>query len=322
MDDHKQLFQRQMVAWPMAAGNYQALKSILSKDVILDGLRIRLQCNPARLVSSAANVSASAIQKRPCFLCAGNRPAEQESLKVTSSADFELLINPFPVFPTHYTIPAIQHQPQQIHGHIAEFLRFSHDMNDCVVFYNGPRCGASAPDHLHFQAGSKGLMPAETDFRTWKETRTTPLVRLDGGRISQLNGFLRAGWLLEGTSERTLARLVENVINVLAMTQATADEEPMINLLSWMENEEWKMLLFPRKAHRPTCYFNTGDTRFLISPASVEMGGLMVAARLQDFERMTETDIRQIYADVSLSDDVVNAYSTLLLTKPDMQPSF
>lgn len=290
--------------WALAADNYQALSQALTKEFILDGQRLRLQCNPKRLVSSAANISATAIQERPCFLCEKNRPAEQKGL---AFEDFTILVNPFPVFQMHFTI-VNGHVPQRISGHFGVFLRLAREMNDCVVFYNGPKCGASAPDHLHFQAGNKGAMPLEKDFDLWRN-HAKSVFSVEGVELLELRGMLRGGWLLEGSDETALIGVFDRLVGVLG----NGADEPLMNVLAWVSDTTWKVLVIPRKAHRPSCYFRENEDKMLISPASVEMGGLVVAARLEDFERMVEGDLRTIFAEVSMSETEVSAQSAVFV---------
>ncbi len=286
--------------WVLAADNYQALNQALTKEFILDGQRIRLQCNPKRLVSSAANISAAAIQERPCFLCSKNRPAEQKGL---AFEDFTILVNPFPVFQRHFTI-VNGHVPQRIEGRFGVFLRLAREMDDCVVFYNGPKCGASAPDHLHFQAGNKGAMPLEMDFGRWRNCAKS-VFSVESVELLELHGMLRGGWLLEGSDEKALIGVFDRLIGVLG----NGAEEPLMNVLAWVSDNIWEVVVYPRKAHRPSCYFREDVGKMLISPASVEMGGLVVAARLEDFERITEGDLRTIFTEVSMSETEISALS-------------
>jgi len=310
MQDYRQLFLRQSTTWSLAKKNYKALSEVVSKDLIINHIRIRLQFNPGRITSSSANVSNEAIQKRLCFLCVKNRPSEQESLtfiaKDSAHSEFQILINPFPVFPQHFTIASTEHQPQAIHGNFKSFLQLAKSMEDCVIFYNGPRCGASAPDHLHFQAGSKGLMPIEVDYDQWKKTL---IWRGQDTSISKMEGLLRNGWVMEGQEPTELTNTFDQLLDLLKSMNPESTEEPMLNLLCWYQNGNWICLIFPRKAHRPKCYFKNDDTRLLISPASVEMGGLMIAARLEDFNKIEEKDIREIYSDVSVSEKEINLIS-------------
>jgi len=332
MRDHELLFQGQIVNWSLAAENYRAMEKILSKDFNIDGVHIRLQCNPSRITSSSANISKTAIQERACFLCPKNRPAEQEGLvfkpetgtmhegnhihdKTISANGFIILVNPFPVFPKHFTI-AGDHQPQTIKGNFDILLQLARHMDDCVVFYNGPRCGASAPDHMHFQAGSKGLMPVEKDYENWKNTHVSLLLNQKNLNLYSLKDFLRGGWLLEGTDETALARVFYRLLTALESDRESSDKEPMLNLLCWYMEVKWICLIFPRKAHRPSCYFRDYESRLLISPASVEMGGLVVAARQEDFERIEAKDILEIYKDVSFSEQEMDQVSKKITESP------
>jgi ATP adenylyltransferase/5',5'''-P-1,P-4-tetraphosphate phosphorylase II len=321
MQDHRKLFEEQIASWPLAAENYRALKGVLSKTFFMDGVRIQVQCNPARLTSSSADISREVIQERPCFLCAKNRPPEQTSLpfsedrkSTTYQNNFLILVNPFPVFPKHFTI-AGEHLPQTIHHHFSPFLDLARQMDDCVVFYNGPRCGASAPDHLHFQAGSKGLMPVEADFPEWRKNHLSPISVQEKVQVSALKDFLRGGWLLESTDKTALTSAFECLLEMLETARQIPEEEPMLNILGWFTDKKWFCVVFPRKAHRPTCYFREDESRLLISPASVEMGGLVVAARPEDFERIQAEDLKEIYSDVSLSDMEVEKFSMLFSKK-------
>ena len=307
MSDYKQLFQEQSTTWKLATDNYRALSKVIFKEYIIDGFRVRLQFNPGRIISSSANVSKDAITERPCFLCAKNRPVEQtfltfEDVENTVLAnEFQILVNPFPVFPQHFTIAAKEHQPQAIEGQMDTILRLAKCMDDCVVFYNGPRCGASAPDHLHFQAGSKGLMPIESDYEDWKKEHLSILTTEKEVQVYQLEGLLRNGWLMEGKNEKELIKSFDLLLKSLETVNTSFGEEPMLNFLCWYKKDHWTCVLFPRKKHRPDCYFRDNETKLLISPAAVEMGGLMIAARQEDFERITEDEIRDIYNEVSIS---------------------
>lgn len=304
MSTHLELFDEQIRDWKLAAENYRALDQVLVKDFRLEGKLVRLQCNPKRLVSTAANTSATAIQERPCFLCASNRPVEQKGL---SFEDLTLLVNPFPVFPRHFTI-AGAHEPQGILGRFGTLLRLAKELDEDVVFYNGPKCGASAPDHLHFQAGSKGTMPVETEMKALKASFKT-IFTAEGVVVSELRDLHRGGWLLEGDDERAMKVVFDRLYHILK----TSEEEPMMNVLGWYSECSWQVVVFPRKAHRPDCYFKEGSEKMLISPASVEMGGLVVAARLEDFERMTEKELRTIFEEVSYSEASISALTERFL---------
>jgi len=321
MNNHGKLFERQLDSWSLASENYMTLSKVLTKEFIIDGLRIKLQYNPNRITSSTASISKSAIQQRPCFLCKKNRPPEQEVLifkteskilndvtdengTAISARRFTILVNPFPVFPKHFTITG-DHTQQSIKGNFGVMLEMARQLYDCVVFYNGPKCGASAPDHMHFQAGSKGIMPVEVDYSDWKETRTSVLINQEDLKLFILHDFLREGWLLEGKDRTIIEPLFLKLFEKIETFLGNTDEEPMLNLLCWYENGKWITLIFPRKVHRPSCYFRLDETKYLISPASVEMGGLLVAARPEDFARIEAEDIKQIFSEVSLPESEI-----------------
>lgn len=321
MKDYGQLFENQLESWPLASENYLKLAGILTRNLYIDGILITIQFNPNRITSSSAVITNNVINQRPCFLCAKNRPPEQLELafntqRTTNKTDVDdlliILVNPFPVFPRHFTI-AGSHKPQSISTNIGSMLQLTKKFDDCIVFYNGPKCGASAPDHMHFQAGGKGLMPLETEFQNWKESGTSILTNKDDTYIYMFRDFLRGGWLLEGSDQIKLELALLKIIQSLQNTVNQNDSEPMLNILSWFENGKWIISVFPRKAHRPSCYFLEDEGKYLISPASVEMGGLIVAARREDFERINENVIKQIYNEVTLSDLEISKISELLI---------
>lgn len=302
MYDYSQLFGEQTKTWILAKNNYQALSTVLTKEFQIDGIPIRLQFNPGRIVSSTANTSKDAIQARPCFLCSQNRPVEQTSLNFedeTTQNGFQILVNPFPVFPQHFTIASNTHIPQAIEGHFGALLGLAKEMEDLVVFYNGPGCGASAPDHLHFQAGSKGFMPIEAEYETWSAAHRLAIRTDRDVQLYQMEGLLQNGWILEGSNKSALTDQFNLLLEGLK-TQQGSDKEPLLNLICWHQSHTWICIVLPRLAHRPACYFREEGSNFLISPASVEMGGLMIAVRKNDFERLTEKDVRDIYKDVTL----------------------
>jgi hypothetical protein len=314
MESHDHFFQSQLEAWQLAKENYKALENIKNKDFSFDGIIIRTQCNPSRITSSTAKIAPTLIMERPCFLCRKNRPEEQEEIKLDlNDEEYSLLVNPFPVFPRHDTIAA-DHKPQQIKGNFGRLLKLASILNDSVVFYNGPKCGASAPDHMHFQAGNKGILPVETDIKDIKSRHAKAVFTSDNCKVFTLSNYLRGGWIIEGDEESFLVKAFENIYNALGHGETTPDE-PKMNVLCWFDKGLWTYMIFPRKAHRPECYFQEGPEKMLISPASVEMGGLLIAARPEDFERLDHDKIRKIYEDVSLPDKEVETITNMFLQK-------
>lgn len=269
-DKVEKLFGEQVVRWGLARVNYEALGHVRVKTLDVNGLRYQVQFNPARITSSAAKVDPQSISERKCFLCAANRPLEQQG--VLFNNQYVILVNPYPIFPRHLTIPALEHTPQRITGRFEAMLDLAQELDDYVLFYNGPKCGASAPDHFHFQAGNKGFLPIERE-RNWA------------------GGALR---IESGNRQEALDRF-RQLYDALPLH---ADTEPMLNLLTWFEGGKWTVCLFPRKKHRPACYFAEGEANLLISPASVDVGGVFITPLEKDFEKITAADIAGILEEV------------------------
>lgn len=289
----KRLFEDQLADWPLVKKNYAALEQIQVKRFVITGNTIKVQFNPARIVSTAAKTDTESIRKRACFLCPENRPAEQEGITIQNK--YTLLINPFPIFPRHLTIPTVTHTPQRFDGRFFDFLELAKKLDEYVLFYNGPHCGASAPDHMHFQAGIKGFLPIESE---WKEKRS-PVCSTKQGAIWKINDNLRTGWILEGNDPNGLRSLFNALF--CELTVFPGEQEPRINLLAWYENWEWFIVLFPRRKHRPDCYFVEGEKQRTVSPASVDLGGVFIVPREVDFERITSDEIDEILREVCLS---------------------
>jgi ATP adenylyltransferase/5',5'''-P-1,P-4-tetraphosphate phosphorylase II len=265
-----QLFEEQLNNWNLARNNYKALERVREKTLDVNGHRYKVQFNPARIVSSAAKVDPESIRERKCFLCRDNRPVEQKGIPFKEQ--YTILINPYPIFPQHLTIPALEHTPQLIASRLDDMLDLARQLDDSVVFYNGPKCGASAPDHFHFQAGNKGFLPIEND-RSWEH-----VIRIESENKQDI-----------------LDRFQQNYD---ALPLQPDDIEPMLNLLAWYGNGKWTTCLFPRKKHRPACYSAEGDANLLISPASVDMGGVFITPLEKDFEKITAKDIAKILDEV------------------------
>jgi len=264
------LFEEQLKEWELAKNNYKALEEVKVKTLNVNGYPYKVQFNPARITSSAAKVDPKSIQERKCFLCAENRPQEQEGIPFNER--YTILVNPYPIFPRHLTIPLLEHQPQLIASRFGDMLDLAQQLDDYTVFYNGPKCGASAPDHFHFQAGNKGFLPIEKEA-DWKNS-----IRIESDdKQEMLDNFKRIYDSLPWQAE---------------------DTEPMLNILTWYENGKWITYLFPRKKHRPSCYFAENEAKLLISPASVDLGGVIITPLEKDFERITPEDIAGILGEV------------------------
>ncbi|MBR4644307.1 MAG: DUF4922 domain-containing protein [Bacteroidaceae bacterium] len=288
-------FQDEKKNWPEAAARYEALSSVQTKTLPLGGGGegfLTAQWNPARMVSTGADVSKQALQKRPCFLCDCNRPAEQHALPVMQQ--YQLLVNPFPILPKHFTIPTREHTPQTIKGRFQDLFRMAQQMPDYMVFYNGPICGASCPDHMHLQAGSRGIAPLERDWKSVYEPTLKPFAK----GISLLTDYA-CPVLVIRTAEITKAQeCFERIYNALPMHEG--ETEPRMNIVCWEQDEEVITLVFPRAKHRPACYSAHGEEQLMISPGALDMCGLLITPREQDFRKITPELAANILKEVSL----------------------
>jgi hypothetical protein len=292
----KELIRSQMQHWDLAMNNYRGLQMVKTQRVQLTGGRmIKVQFNPERIRSSAAKVDAKSIQQRACFLCAENRPAQQKGLAFGD--DFTILINPYPIFPEHLTIVNNKHTLQQIAPNFRQMLALARELNEFTLFYNGPKCGASAPDHFHFQAGTKGFMPVEEDFRSGKYTHLAAEEK--GAKLYQWKDYHCGVITFQGDASQIIVELFERLHRYLHAYHP--DEiEPMLNVLAYFEKESWIVHVFPRILHRPLCYFEEGEKQILISPASVDMGGVFITPREEDFEKISAVDLENILEQVCL----------------------
>lgn len=285
------LTEQQLATWETARRNYEALAHVQLKEVDVRGVRYRVQFNPARIVSSAARVDDRSLRERRCFLCPANRPAEQQGIPFRGH--YQLLLNPFPIFPRHLTIVEDEHTPQRIATRVDDMLELARLLTDYTVFYNGPRCGASAPDHAHFQAGSRGFMPIESQWRTLRQTQ---IDTCGTARLLRLDDAPRHTLVITSPSATDAEQLFRRVYDALPV--APGEDEPMLNLLALYEPAGWTLFVFPRHKHRPSCYFAEGDARLLCSPASVDLGGVFILPREEDFLRIGSHEIEEMLNEV------------------------
>jgi hypothetical protein len=294
------LMRSQLKAWEQAANNYSALSGVRVKEFTLGNIRIKVQFNPARILSSAAKVDAKSISERKCFLCKENRPAVQEGIKYSgNNGDYEVLVNPFPIFPKHLTIPELRHTRQQIKGRYFDMLNLSRCLSDYVVFYNGPKCGASAPDHMHFQAGNKGMLPIQTDTASLHLDKIEFFQKgssLSGAELYEIKDYIRGSLLIVSNSIEESQILFEKIYELLHINEG--EWEPMMNLLSWYHDNKWYTVLFLRAKHRPSHYFAEGDSNLLLSPASVDLGGLFITPLEKDFKKISDREILEICDEI------------------------
>jgi hypothetical protein len=293
------LFNSQLKSWSLMNKNYDALKNIHTKSFWFEGMKLIMQFNPERIISTSAKVDESSIANRACFLCTENLPEEQKGILLRD--DFILLCNPYPIFPQHFTIASLDHKPQQISDSLNEFLEISKLLSpNYTMIYNGPACGASAPDHLHFQAGTRQSIPIENDIQQMKN---------DFGKIVYENELMTTTFITDGLRriifiestdrshlEKTFRKIFKEYENL-----NSAEPEPMMNLLCTHNKEfGWNVVIFLRSKHRPECFYKDDPDKILISPAAVDLGGLIVAPREDDFIRADKELLKKIFNEVSL----------------------
>ena len=282
-------FRQQMEKWDDARRRYDELTHV-EQRTLANGLV--LQHNPARIVSTGAKMDRETLAQRPCFLCLPQRP--QEQLHRPCFDHYELLVNPYPILPRHFTLPCLVHTPQRIRGHFTDLLRMARSLTGHLVFYNGPRCGASAPDHLHFQAGSRGVVPLERDLHRWLSAE--PFLQSADGSLSAytLEGYACPGWVLFCRGNDAEAERVFHTC-LTACPGLSVVPEPGINLLAWQETDATVVVVLPRSKHRPASYPSP-----LVSPGALDMGGLIITPRREDFERLTAATAAALIAEVGI----------------------
>lgn len=291
----------QIQSWPLAAANFRSLEKVEEKSFRFDGFQIKIQFNPERMLSTASKTDTKSIAARKCFLCSKNRPPEQDA--IAFGDQFLILVNPFPIFKTHFTIPSNAHVDQRFLPGVKALLELAKAMEGFTVFYNGPECGASAPDHLHFQAGESSFMPITEEFQRMKLNSGRLLFSGENTRVWAFDNYLRKMISVETSS---LFEALEVIGVYYKHFQAMQPEkvEPMMNVLCSWTDGIWTIHLFPRKLHRPTQFFAVGDEQILISPGSVDFGGVFITPRREDFDKMTKEDIVDILAQVSVNQDM------------------
>jgi ATP adenylyltransferase/5',5'''-P-1,P-4-tetraphosphate phosphorylase II len=290
----------QMKSWPLAATNFKGLEKVQEKTYLFSNFLIRTQFNPERMRSSVAEVDKKTIATRQCFLCNENRPKEQDS--IAFGDDFLILVNPFPIFKNHFTISCNRHTDQRFIKNADTLLKLASAMEGFTVFYNGPECGASAPDHLHFQAGDSNFMPVTDDFDRLKHQERL-LFSGSNSKVWAFDNYLRKMITVETSSLNEGLEIIETYYRHFSAMQPEK-AEPMMNVLCTRSQGKWIVHLFPRKAHRPSHFYEPGEKQILISPGSVDFGGVFILPRREDFEKITKENISDILQQVCLDQDI------------------
>lgn len=305
-------FSRQLEVWTDARHRFRDLKHVETRQF---SDQLKLQWNPARIVSTGAKIDKKTLGERPCFLCDKNRPKEQMSKQIDEK--FHLLVNPFPILPVHFTIPARKHQPQLIYKNYGEMHRFISLHSDLMVFYNGPKCGASAPDHLHFQAGTNGILPLQTNWQRLSRNLTDIISLNDEEKISVVRDFIVPAFVIISKSAESDEALFRRLYK--AMPQRGDETEPMMNIISWRKGEEFISVVIPREKHRPEAYFAEGDAQFVVSPGALDMSGLIITPREEDFRKLTEEKALSLLQECGVSEEKMNAIIAKLKASKDAE---
>lgn len=302
--------ENQLAKWQTARTNHEALNQIETRRFELAGNTITVQFNPARAVSTCAKVDKSSIEARKCFLCPENKPNEQDEIIISLDEPFSLRINPYPILPGHLTISSLKHQDQvladktirQLPGKLISWLE-EYFASGYVLFYNGAKCGASAPDHFHFQAVKQSDVPVIQQWERLMETaiREKEIKTENGNTYSsfQITSYIcPIQVFICNHSTDILPEMINQYLESLPLHEG--ESEPRYNLFAWQDKQRgFTMAYFPREKHRPACYTATGEEQLLVSPGALDMAGLLVTPRKEDFDKITESDIAQIYKEVA-----------------------
>lgn len=293
-------FNRQLEMWEDARHRFRDLKHVEVRQL---SDQLKVQFNPARIVSTGAKIDKHTLGERPCFLCERNRPKEQMTKQIDDH--FQLLVNPFPILPVHFTIPATKHQPQSIYRHYGEMHRLLLLHSELMVFYNGPKCGASAPDHLHFQAGTSGVLPLQTNWQRLSRSLTDVISLNEEEKISVLSDFLVPAFVIISKSEDSDEELFHRLYR--SMPMRGDESEPMMNIIAWRKGDEFISVVIPREKHRPDAYFAEGEAQMMVSPGALDMAGLIITPREEDFSKINLDKATALLRECGISAEKMEA---------------
>lgn len=294
----EELIDCQFENWDLVYANYCALNNVKTRELYVNDFDIYIQFNPERIRSTAAEIDAATLKARPCFLC--NRPKEQQS--ITHYDDFDILVNPYPISHGHLTIPFKRHNEQQILPFYEDMLVFAYDLRNYSIIYNGPKCGASAPDHMHFQAIKRSSLPIEENIR---RASKEIIMQRQNTTLYALNDYMTSVLIIASSNVQEAAWTFNHLYEQLEVKEG--DSEPMMNVVAWVNDDNVSYTcIFLRKELRPSCFYAEGDANILISPATVEMAGLFITPLEKDYEKVTAADLETILKEVSISEEEKN----------------
>lgn len=347
-EEVEEFFQKELARWEFARNSYADLAKVQTKELTLHNNdengearrgvaenNLSVQWNPARIISTGASIADKDIKERPCFLCDHNRPKEQRSLKMEKH--YQILVNPYPILPQHFTIPSRRHTPQSIWAHFGTMRHMAWTMPQQIIFYNGAKCGASCPDHMHLQAGQRGIVPIEKNWKTYENylrkiyplTGAQTVSMQEAGNTSDtcglylLEGYVCPVFVIRSLPAETDSILCQRLYQALPIVD---DEiEPRINLIAWRQEggigreDEIVTLIFPRKKHRPDCYYAEGEEQLLVSPGALDMGGLLITPREEDFHKVTAEWFAEILKEVTMTEEEISPIIESLTDAPKVE---
>lgn len=297
----------QLSVWPLAAENYRSLKKAGSKVLSIGGLPVTVQLNPCRRISSEASLDKDSISRRPCFLCPENRPAEQTNMEFEGRKGrrYRVTLNPYPIFPSHLVISSFEHTPQSIWHRYQDLLDFVRENNEYLGFYNGPESGASAPDHMHFQACPQGLTPLQNrvdELLAAGDDKTLDyLTNVKEARLFHLNEYARGVFVLCGATAKSTAKLFYRLLDCAPVPDGSS--EPKMNIIAWCHEGEYRTAVIFRERHRPHNYSSSGADHLAMSPGCADLAGVYVTTREEDFDKLDAGLLSQVVWEVAASEE-------------------
>jgi SpoIID/LytB domain protein len=306
----------QLSNWPLACENFRALKNVDIRTMEIGGLEVKIQHNPARIISSAAKTDSASLKQRKCFLCAENRPAEQIFIPFEGrkGKKYEILVNPYPIFPDHLVIALASHQDQAIWNRYVDILDLAKKHPDFTFFYNGPKCGASAPDHHHFQATNRGLMPLEADVdrsldemsakegnarEIAEDTVFDYMTAVQDAKLYHYRKFVNGIFVIRAKTAKSSAKMFYRLLDCLPNIEG--DTEPRFNLFTYYKKGEYRTIVVLRTSHRSHHYFSEGPDHLTMSPGCADMAGFLIASVKEDYEKLTPELLTELLTEVTLS---------------------
>lgn len=309
----------QLSRWPLACSNFRMLRSVQTRTMTVGGLEVIVQHNPARVVSSTAKTDAASLKQRKCFLCRENRPAEQISLPFEGrkGKKYDILVNPYPIFPEHLVIALERHEDQSIWKRFVDILDLSSEYPDYTFFYNGPKCGASAPDHHHFQATLKGRMPLENDVdreldlmsrkngnarEISEDTVFDYMTAVQDAKLYHYRRFVRGIFVIRSRTAKSAAKMFYRFLDTLPLQDG--DKEPGFNFITYHKNGEYRTIIVLRTSHRSHHYFSDGPDHLTMSPGCADMAGVLIASVKEDYDRLTPELLEEMLAEVTFTKEM------------------